>query len=194
MYRTDRGSGRPAPVFRPPDEPVVDGILDDVLECRVVLLLGLDHFRPVAPAEEMVLATVPLVECPGVDAVQVPHAQVEIGLGRLDEEVVVVPHQAADVHPPPVAPLDAPQDVQEDDPVRVVAHDRPVVVPPGHDVVAGAGAEVSVRASHPANVAAAGAVVSPRARIGTRPTRTRHVPGTRPGWMGRGRRDLSVWD
>jgi hypothetical protein len=194
MYRTDRGPGRPAPVLRPADEAVVDGVLDDVLERRAVLLLGLDHLRPVAPAEEVVLSSVPLVEGPGVTAVQVPHALVEVRLGCLNEEVVVVPHQAADVHPPPVATLDPAEDVQEDDPVLVVAHDRGVVVPAGHGVVAGAGAEVSVRASHPANVVAADAVVPPRERFGTGPARTRHVPGTKPGRTGRVRRDLSVWD
>jgi len=58
---------------------VVDGVLDDVLDGRVVLLLVLDHFRPVASAEEVVDAPVPLVEGPGVAAVQVAHALVEVG-------------------------------------------------------------------------------------------------------------------
>ena len=114
---------------------MVDGILDDVLKGRVVLLLGFDHLRPVTPAEDVVLASVSLVESSGVGAVQVAHALVEVGEGRLDEEVVVVPHQAPHVHPPLVALLDPPEDVQEDDPVFVVAHDRHVVVPTGSDVV-----------------------------------------------------------
>jgi hypothetical protein len=114
---------------------VVDGILDDVLKGRVVLLLGFDHLRPVTPAEDVILASVPLVESSGVGAVQVAHALVEVGERRLDEEVVVVPHQAPHVHPPLVALLDPPKDVQEDHPVFVVAHDRHVVVPTRSDVV-----------------------------------------------------------
>src|SRR5512133_3480899 len=77
IYRTDRQPGRPAPVLGPTDEAVVDRILDDVLEGRVVLRLGLDHLRPVAAPEKVVLASMPLVEGTGVRPVQVPHALIE---------------------------------------------------------------------------------------------------------------------
>jgi hypothetical protein len=149
---------------------VVDGVLDDVVERGVVLLLGLDHLRPVAPAEEVILAAVSFVEGPGIAAVQVPHPQVEVRLGGLDQEVVVVSHQAADVHPPPVAPLDPPENLEEDDPVRVVAHDRGMVVPAGHDVVASAGAEVSAWPSH----------------VGERSRRRSGCPAARAFWHGSG--------
>jgi hypothetical protein len=173
---------------------VVDGVLDQVLEGGVVLLLGLDHLRPVTAAEEMVLPSVPLVEGARVGTVQVAHALVEVGEGRLDEEVVVVPHQAAHVHPPLVALLDPPKDVHEDDPVFVVAHDRHVVVPARSDVVRGAGEDDAVRSSHPATVSAADAVFPPREPSGTRPAQPRHVPGTRRRRRGRGREGLSVLD
>jgi hypothetical protein len=84
---------------------VVDRIVDDVLEGCVVLLLGLDHLRPVAAPENVVLASVPLVEGTGVGPVQVPHALVEVGRRSLDQQVVVVAHQAADVHPPAISTL-----------------------------------------------------------------------------------------
>jgi hypothetical protein len=194
IYRTDRDPGRPAPVFGPADEAVVDGVLDDVLESGVVLFIGLDQRRPVAPAEKVVLPSVPFVEGSRVGPVQVPHALVEVGQGRLDEQVVVVPHQAPDVHPPPVAPLDSPQNVDEDDPVVVVEHDRPVVVPACPDVVGGAGEDDAMRPSHPAKLAAAEPVFGPRERFGPRLSQTRHVPGTRPGRRRRGREGLSVSD
>jgi hypothetical protein len=98
----------------------MDGVPDDVLAGRVVLVVALDQLRPVAAAENVVDASVPLVEGSGVAAVQVAHALVEVGLRRLDEEVVVVAHQAADLHLPAVAALDAAEDVEEDDAVVVV--------------------------------------------------------------------------
>jgi hypothetical protein len=194
MYRTNGEAGCPAPILGAADEAVVHRVVDDVLDGCVVVLLGLDHLRPVAPAEEVVLAAVPPVEGPGVAPVQVPHALVDVGAGRLDQKVVVVPHQAADVHPPAVATLDPPQDVQEDHPVLVVAHDRHVVVPAGDHVVVGAGDDDSVRPSHSANVAAAEAIVPPREPSGTRPARPRHVPGMRRGTTGQGPEGLLVWD
>src|SRR5256885_12694815 len=144
IYRTDRQPGRPAPVLCPADEAVVDGIVDDVLEGGVVLLLGLDHLRPVAAAEDVVLSSMPLVEGPGVGSVQVPHALVEVGRRGLDEQVVVVAHQAADVHPPPVAAFHPPENVREDDPIFQVERDRRLVVAAGPDVVAGAGEDEAV--------------------------------------------------
>jgi hypothetical protein len=171
---------------------VVDRVSDDVLESRAVLLLALDHFRPVAPAEEVVDAPVALVEGAGVAAVQVAHALVEVRLGRLEQEVVVVPHQAADVHQPAVAALDPAQNVEEDDPVVVVVHDRRVVVPAGHDVVGRAGEEDAVRSAHEATVAAVAAFSRP-ARVSA------HVRRGRVTCQARGRsrggkpgRDLSV--
>jgi hypothetical protein len=149
---------------------VVDRIFDDVLEGGVVLLLGLDHLGPVAAPENVVLASVALVEGPGVGAVQVPHALVEVGRGRLHQEVVVVAHQAAHVHPPPVAPLHSPQDVDEDHPILQIEHDRRVVVPAAPNVVTGAREDDSVRPSHRSKVASREALVP-------RPRAFRHTSG-----------------
>ena len=60
----------------------------------------------------------------------------------------MVPHQAAHVSAPPVASFDPAQDVEEDDPVPVVQHDRSVVVTPDPDVVVRAGGEEAVGSSH----------------------------------------------
>jgi hypothetical protein len=171
---------------------VVDGVPDDVLDGCVVLLLALDQLRPVAAAEDVVHAPPALVEGSGVAAVQVAHALVEVRLRRLDEEVVVVPHQAAHVHLPPVAALDPAEDVEEDDAVVVVDDDRRMVVPAGHDVVRAAGEDDAMRPSHVATVAAAKSVVPPRASFGTRLSQPRDVSGTRPVSRERDGRDLSV--
>ena len=132
---------------------MVQGIVDDVFDRGLVLLVGLDHLRPVAAAEDVILPLVALVEGPGVAAVQVPHSLVEVRLRGLDEQVVVVPHQAAHVSAPAVAPFDPAQDVEEDDPVAIVHHDRRVVVAADPDVVVRAGLEVTEGSSHRPKVA-----------------------------------------
>ena len=76
---------------------MVDRVFEDVLERLVVLLRGLDLFRPEATAEDVVLAAVAVVEGAGVLTVQVPHPVREVGERGLDEEVVVVAEQAAGV-------------------------------------------------------------------------------------------------
>jgi hypothetical protein len=132
---------------------VVKRIVDDVLDRRLILIVRLDHLRPVAAAEDVILPSVSLVEGAGVAAVQVPHPVVEVRQRCLDEQVVVVTHQAAHVSAPAVAPFDPAQDVEEDDPVPIVQHDRRVVVAADPDVVEGAGFEVAEGASHCPKVA-----------------------------------------
>jgi len=96
----------------------------------------------------MVGSAVAGVEALRVASVQVAHAVREIGLGRLDDQVIVVAHQAADVHEPPVAPRDAPDQVDEERTVVVVQEDRAAVVPPCRDVVEAARDEVAARSRH----------------------------------------------
>jgi hypothetical protein len=164
-----------------PDEAVVEGIVDDVVDRRLVLLVRLDHLRPVAAAEDVVLPLVAFVEGAGVAAVQVPHPIRKVRQGRLDEEVVVVSHQAAHVSAPAVAPFDSAQEVEEDDPVSIVEHDRGVVVAAHPDVVVSARREVTMGRSHLRKVA----LRKPAGRrcdaFAPPPTRSCHVPGTRLG-------------
>jgi hypothetical protein len=167
---------------------VVDRVVEDVVERVVVLILGLDHLRPEALAEDVVLAAMTLVEGPGVLPVEVSHAVGEVGQGRLDEEVVVVAEEAAGVEAPAVPPLDAPQDLQEDRAVTVVLEDGRVVVPLCPDVVVGAGGEVAVGTSHHATVAAATASNRGFQEPGADLSRTGHVPGKQRGSASHGRR------
>ena len=69
---------------------MVDRVVEDVLERLLVLLFGLDYFRPVAAAEDVMLAGMAVVEGASVLAVQVTHAVREIRERRLDQQVVVV--------------------------------------------------------------------------------------------------------
>jgi hypothetical protein len=167
---------------------VVDGVVEDVLEGALVLLLRLDVLRPEALSEDVVFAAVAAVEGAGVLAVEVAHALGEVRERRLDDEVVVVAEKAAGVEAPAVAPLDATEDLEEDGPVTVVEEDRRVVVPLRADVVVRAGLEVAMRASHAATVARPPRSNRPVAAFGTPPLRTLRVPGTNGGTGGPGRR------
>jgi hypothetical protein len=164
-------------VGRAPDEAVVDRILDDVLERRLVLILGLDHLRPEPPAEDVIYAPVAVVEAARVPAVEVAHPVGEIRLGRLDEKVIVVAHQAARVDAPAVAVHDPVQEVDEERAVAVVEDDRRLVVAPRRNVIKRARSEVAQWPTHIATVAIAGTPDGARAPSGTGPLRLRHVPG-----------------
>ena len=160
---------------------MVKGIVDDVFDRGLVLLVRLDHLRPVAAAEEVILALVALVEGPGVGTVQVPHSLVEVRQRGLDEQVVMVPHQAAHVSAPAVAPFDSAQDVEEDDPISIVHDDRRVVVAANPDVVVGAGFEVTDGTPHRSKVAPRNPGDPRCDAFASRPPRSCHVPGTRLG-------------
>jgi hypothetical protein len=160
---------------------VVKGIVDDVFDRGLVLLVRLDHLRPVAAAEDVILPLVALVEGPGVATVQVTHSLVEVRQRGLDEQVVVIAHQAAHVGAPGVAPFDPAQDVEEDDPVSIVQHDGRVVVAADPDVVVRAGFEVTEGASHCSKVAPPTPAYPRCDAFTSRPTRSCHVPGTRLG-------------
>ena len=126
----------------------MDRVVEDVVERFLVLLLGLDLFRPEAPAEDVVLAGMAVVEGAGVLTVQVTHAVGQVRERRLDEQVVVVAEEAAGVQPPAIAPADPLQDPDEDCPVPVVGEDRRAAVPFRPDVVVGARDGVTERSSH----------------------------------------------
>jgi hypothetical protein len=127
---------------------VVSRVVDDVGDGLLVLLLGFDQPRPEAATEDVVAATVPLVEGACVGAVQVSHAVREVGGGSLEDEVVVVPHQALHVQAPAIPALDAPEDVEENASVLPVENDRRAVVALRPDVVMSSGGEVTARATH----------------------------------------------
>jgi hypothetical protein len=81
----------------------------------------------------MVSAAVALVEGARVASVQVAHAARQVRFGGLDDQVVVVPHQAPRVDTPAVAALDSAQEVEEHVAIGLVADDRGPVVSPGGD-------------------------------------------------------------
>jgi hypothetical protein len=170
---------------------MVNRVVEDVFVGIRVLLLRFDQDRVEAAAEHVVAAPMAFVERPCVGAVEVAHAVGKVRRGRFDYQVVVVPHEAANVDAPAVAAFDAPEDVGPDDPVPVVEDDPALVVSSGGDVVDRTGREVTAGAAHRSNVPAWRHVRDAVAGFVTGLVRTRDVPGTRPGtpgrcWTGRG--------
>ena len=159
----------------------MDRIVEYVLERGLVLLLGFDRLRPVTAPEDVILTPVPLVEGAGVAAVQVAHSLVQVGGGCFQDEVVVIPHQAADVDAPAVSAFDAPEEMEEHHPVLAVDHDRCVVVPAAPDVVVAAGGEVAAGAPHRPTVASTRSRLARRAPFEPPSSLPSHVPGTRLG-------------
>jgi hypothetical protein len=162
---------------------VVDGVLEDVLDGVVVLLLRFDQLRPEAPAEDVVAASVALVEAPGVAAVEVAHAIGEVRHRRLDDQVIVVAEEAAHVDAPAVPPRDPPQDVEEEDSVPVVQHDRRLVIAARREVVVRAGGKVTAFSAHPRDGSGGRRFQwTPRTichRSAAAPSRARHRTGLR---------------
>ncbi len=153
-------------------------VVEHVLDRVEVLLVGLDQHRVEPAPEDMVSAGVALVEGARVASVQVAHAARQVRFGGLDDQVIVVPHQAPRVDTPAVAALNPAQELEEHDAIGVVADDRGPVVSPGGDVVEGAGFENSARAGHEATVAGRSLPATGRLEVGVNSLQTRHVPGT----------------
>jgi hypothetical protein len=126
----------------------MDWVVEDVLERGLVLLLGLDQLRPEPAAKDMVAPAVSAIERACVLAVEVPHAVGEVREWCLDDQVIVVAHQAACVQLPAVPASNALQDPNERVPVGVVEHDRRVVVAARPNVVVRAGGEGTECATH----------------------------------------------
>jgi hypothetical protein len=104
-----------------------DGVVEVVGDGVCELLVASDQAAVEALAEDVAGARVLVVEGLGVAAVEVLHPGGQVGAGALDDEVVVVAHQAEAVHVPSVAAGDPLQEREEELAVEVVAVDRAAV-------------------------------------------------------------------
>jgi len=78
------------------------------------------------------------VEVACVAAVEKLHSGRQIGLGRFDEQVLVVIHQRKGMQPPAMHRHRPPQPIETLEPIVVVAHDRTTFDSPRHHMVVGA--------------------------------------------------------
>lgn len=101
-------------------------------------------------------AVVAEVEALGVDAVQHVHARGQVGLGRLDDEVVVRAHEAEGVAVPGKALDDVCEESEEPAPILVVQEDHRPRYPPRDDV------EVAVRQGSPKQASHNAEAIGPR--------------------------------
>ena len=68
-----------------------------------------------------------------------PHAEGKVSIGRFDQQVVMVVHEAIGVAKPVVAFINVGEDSEKGLPVMVVLKDSLFVVSPAGDVIHGAG-------------------------------------------------------
>ena len=130
------------------DEAGAHRILHDVLADRRKLLLVHDRSAPEALAEEMAPAAVTGVEALRVAAVQALETCGELGHCRLEDEVVVVRHQAERVEGPIMLPHDRAEQSQEDAAIVVVSVNRDLPGSPCSHVEVAVGEDVSRQARH----------------------------------------------
>jgi hypothetical protein len=130
---------RPRPLVDRIAEPGADGVLDDVAAGGVQVALVLDRPRREAVCEEVPEAPVALVERLRVAALEPLNAPRELGLGAVQDDVVVRRHEAERVQRPAVSLGARPHVGQERAPVVVVPENRAAVHAATGDV------EVAVR-------------------------------------------------
>jgi hypothetical protein len=138
----------PHPVGGRLAEAGTDGILLDVLARVLESLVVVDHERDEPLAEEVPVPEVPVVEAARVSAVQQPHPVGEVLTGRLDDEVIVRPHQAVRMQAPAVPARRLEEKVDEVLPVDVVQVEQLPEDSACHHVVDAIGEEVARRAVH----------------------------------------------
>src|SRR6266542_3207223 len=144
IYRTAAAANPgPRPIVGVRNEAGRDGVLQDVLQRGLEMLLRLAQSRGKALAEDVVAASVDRVEGAGVLAVEIAHAGREIRLWRLDDEVVVVAHQAASVEAPAVPERHEAKLEEEGAAVVIVQEAELLVVAARRDVVPRAGCEIA---------------------------------------------------
>lgn len=126
--------------------------MDNVVEGDRQLFVTLDRLRPEAPAEHVVSAAVPVVEPTSVVTVQIAHPLREVRTRCLDDEVIVVSHQAGGMDAPAVALPHAIQNPHEDMAVVDILVDRAPIVAARRDVVEAAGNEIPAWSAHGSDV------------------------------------------
>ena len=97
--------------------------------------VALDEACAEAALEEVAVEPVPAVEQLGIRAIEALHPLRQVGRRRLEEEVVVVRHQALRMAVPAEPGDDVFRDREHQPPVGVVAHDVLSAVSAGVDVV-----------------------------------------------------------
>jgi hypothetical protein len=91
---------------------------------------------------------VPPIESLGIDAIELPHSPAEIALRGLNEQMIVIIHQAIGMAQPVVPGYYGSEDVKKEQPILVVTEDGTAGISPGGDMVDCTGIFYAQRARH----------------------------------------------
>lgn len=138
----------PAPGSDGVGETCSNGVLDDVAAYGAEVTLVVDHARCETAGEERSEAAVPSVERLRVTAEELLEPAGELGLGALDDEVVVRRHEAQRVHRPAEPRGAVVQEHEEEPAIAVVAEDRASGDSTRHDVEVAVGKAAAQNARH----------------------------------------------
>ncbi len=99
----------------------------------------LDENCLVPALEQMTVPLVTFIEELGIDAVQLPHADGEIPVGGLNQQMIMVGHEAVGVANPVVSLIDVLEGIEKIDSILIVLENGFLFIPAGGHVVDGAG-------------------------------------------------------
>ena len=119
---------------------------------EIAALPRIRHDRLVATLEKMAAETVPRVEAHRPCGLEPAHPRNQIGLGRLQQEMVVVGHRHLRRHPPARALAHLAQGLEEATPIRGVLENRLPPVPAFENVINRPGIYHARFASHPSTL------------------------------------------
>ena len=117
----------------------------------MAVFLDKDAFEPAV--EKVAVSFMPLVEKLGVDAVKLSHAKGKVAVGRFDQKMVVVGHEAVRMAQPVITLVDVLKGVEEILAVPVVFEDGLLFIAARGNMIYGTGVFYAKRAGHGANVA-----------------------------------------
>ena len=129
------------------------GIQDHISAYFQEVAILLDQDRLVPALEQVAVPTVAFVEELGVNAVYLPHADRKVPVGGLDEEMIMVGHEALGVADPVVALVDVLKGVQKVQAILVILENRLFLVAAGRDVIHCAGVFDTKGTRHAARIA-----------------------------------------
>jgi hypothetical protein len=115
---------------------------------RTEIGFPLDEERVEPTLKEMARTLVPMVEPSGISAVEPVHSAGEIGLGGLDDEVIVIGHQYPGREAPTETLHSLSEEGEEHSGIDVVAEDGPSFIAARRDVVESAGKLDAKRSCH----------------------------------------------
>jgi hypothetical protein len=161
-------------------EPGPNRVEHDVAGQLEQMRVALDQLVVKAALEEVATGVVAPVEPFRIHAVQPVHATGDVWLRRLDEEVIVIRHQAIRMAYPSEEVDHLLHQLNEAEPVAGVDEDLLLAVPARNDVIRSAVSLEAWWAGHLPTVAAAGVVSCAWHQLGAKTARFR-ICGTCPG-------------